>query len=140
MSASRAFQRTAAAAALPLGASILGVATGCASSAYTDRVGRDHEISREANEALAAAGLDTRRIEAQSYLGVVALLGHADENETAAASRVVSQLPGVVRVNNLLLTEGTSNASGFARADVRKAPMIARDRSVPDSKIGGRPW
>jgi len=106
----------------------------CTSATYTERVSRDQELTRKANVALADAGVDTRRIEAQSYFGVVALLGRADENEVAAARRAVSELPGVVRVNNLVLTEGISSASGFTRADGRKAPLIARDASVPDSK------
>lgn len=136
MSASRVIRKRARSAALLAALLFCGIGglTGCASSAYEERVARDEQLSRTANLALEAAGVDTQRIEARSYLGVVALLGSADETEVAVARRVVSGLPGVVRVNNLVLTESTSNASGFARAGVRKAPMIARGASAPDPK------
>jgi hypothetical protein len=55
----------------------------------------------------------------------------APETVTLEAA-LVRTLPGVVVVHNPVLTEGSSPAAGFARASGN--PMLARARSVPDSK------
>ncbi|HXM76179.1 MAG TPA: BON domain-containing protein [Thermoanaerobaculia bacterium] len=115
--------RPAAAVAVLGFAAILGVFAGC-STTHSLAVDADSEVSGRANGALATAGFDHGRIEACVYRGVVALVGEADETEAREAQRVVSAVPGVVRVNNLVLNEGSSTASGFARA--KKAPIIAR--------------
>jgi hypothetical protein len=107
-------------------AAILGVFAGC-STTHRLAVDADREVSGRANGALTAAGFESGRIEARVYRGVVALLGEADESEAREAQRVVSAVPGVVRVNNLVVNEGSSTTSGFARA--KKAPIIARART-----------
>ena len=116
-----------AAAVAALGfAAVLCVFAGC-STTHRLAVDSDREVSGRANGALTAAGFDSGRIEARCYRGVVALLGEADETEAREAQRVVSTVPGVLRVNNLVLNEGSSTTSGFARA--KKAPIIARART-----------
>ena len=116
-----------AAAVAALGfAAILGAFAGC-STTHRLAVDADRDVSSRANGALATAGFDPGRIEARAYRGVVALLGEADEIEAREAQRVISEVPGVVRVNNLVLNEGSSTVSGFARA--KKAPIIARART-----------
>lgn len=105
---------------------------GCASSSHTAAVAADRELSRRANEALAQAGLDTQRLEARSYRGVVTLLGQGQDGEVQEAQRAVLSLPGVVRVNNLVLSGGSSTSSGFARA--KGAPIIARVRTAQQAK------
>ncbi len=92
----------------------------------------DRQLSSRANQALAAAGFDSRRIEARSYRGVISLLGKAADGESREAQRVVLAVAGVVRVNNLVLNEGSSTASGFSRA--RTAPIIARAREGRQAK------
>ena len=83
----------------------------------------------EVRDRLAStAELSAARIDAKSYAGVVALLGEApDESSKRQAERVAGAVPGVVRVNNLILvvksaskTEGSSPAQGalfMSRAD-----------------------
>ena len=107
-------------------AAVLCVFAGC-STTHRLAVDSDREVSGRANGALPAAGFDSGQIEARCYRGVVALLGEADETEAREAQRVVSTVPGVLRVNNLVLYEGSSTTSGFARA--KKAPIIARART-----------
>lgn len=105
---------------------------GCASSPHRLAADSDRELSSRANQALSAAGFDSRRIEARSYRGVIALLGEGADGESREAQRVVLAVPGVVRVNNLVLNEGPSTASGFSRA--RTAPIIARAREGREAK------
>ena len=72
--------------------------------------------------------LSAARIDATSYSGVVALFGEvSDEDVKSRAEQVARAVPGVVRVNNLILvaksaskTEGSSPAEGaliISRAD-----------------------
>ncbi len=117
--------RTLAAAALLLAAT----AAGCGSSAYARRERVDRQLTVEVRDRLAStAALSAARIDAKSYEGVVALLGEApDEDSRLQAERVAGAVPGVVRVNNLILvvksaskTEGSSPAQGalfMSRAD-----------------------
>lgn len=99
-------------------------AVGCAGAAHKAATAADRELSRQANAALSEAGVDTQRVEASSYHGVVALLGEADADQSREAQRAVLSVPGVVRVNNLVLSGGSSTSSGYARA--QRAPMVAR--------------
>ncbi|MCA1581936.1 MAG: BON domain-containing protein [Acidobacteria bacterium] len=122
--------RAARAAGAALLAATLGV--GCASSAHNASTAADRELSRRANEALAQAGLDTHRLEARSYRGVVALLGQGQDGEAQEAQRAVLSVPGVVRVNNLVLSRGSSTSSGFSRA--KGAPIIARVETAQQAK------
>lgn len=72
--------------------------------------------------------LSTVKLEAKSHWGVVVLLGEVpEEGLSVQAERVASTVPGVVRVNNLILvvksaskSEGSSPAEGalfMSRAD-----------------------
>lgn len=115
---------------LVLGAiAVVGATSACASSAHGMAVSADRELSRRANEALVAAGTagaegETNRIEATGYRGVVSLLGESSDTAAQEAERVVRAVPGVVRVNNLLISnEGPSATSGSARSE--KAPIAA---------------
>jgi hypothetical protein len=114
-----------AAAALLLAAT----AAGCGTSAYAQRERTDRQLTVEVRDRLAStAALSSARIDAKSYAGVVALLGEApDDAARLQAERVAGAVPGVVRVNNLILvvksaskTEGSSPAQGalfISRAD-----------------------
>lgn len=117
--------RALAAAAILLAST----ATGCGTSAYAQRERVDRQLTVEVRDRLAStAALSAARIDAKSYAGVVALLGEApDEDARLQAERVAGAVPGVVRVNNLILvvksaskTEGSSPAQGalfMSRAD-----------------------
>lgn len=117
--------RTLAAAALLLP----WIAAGCGSSTYARRERVDRQLTVEVRERIASTPeLSSARIEAKSYSGVIALLGEApDEESKVGAERVASAVPGVVRVNNLILvvksaskTEGSSPGQGalfISRAD-----------------------
>jgi len=117
--------RTLTAAALLLGFA----AASCGTSSYARRERVDRQLTVQVRDRLAAtAELSTVRIDAKSYAGVVALLGEApDEDSRLRAERVAGAVPGVVRVNNLILvvksaskTEGSSPAQGalfISRAD-----------------------
>ncbi len=103
-------------------ASVPGV--GCAGSGHHAATAADRALSARANEALAQAGLNADRVEARAYRGVVTLLGEAEPGDIRDAQRIVVSVPGVVRVNNLVLSGGPSTSSGFARA--KRAPIVAR--------------
>ncbi|MEP6767581.1 MAG: hypothetical protein ABJC61_02845 [Acidobacteriota bacterium] len=126
---SQPIDRATRAAGVALLAATLGA--GCATSAHTAATHADREISRRANEALAQAGLGTH-LEARSYRGVVALLGQGQDGEVQVAQRAVLSVTGVVRVNNLVLSGGSSTSSGFARA--KGAPIIARVETAQQAK------
>ena len=94
-------------------------AAGCGTSAHARRQARDREIGTLVQERLAAApDLAGASLEASSYEGVVALLGQAPDEEAALrAERAAAAVPGVVRVNNLILVvKGASRAEGSAPA------------------------
>jgi hypothetical protein len=117
--------RTLAAAALLLA----GMAVGCGSSAYARREHADRRLTVQVRGELASVPtLSAARIDATSYSGVVALFGEvSDEDVKSRAEQVARAVPGVVRVNNLILvaksaskTEGSSPAEGaliISRAD-----------------------
>ncbi|HEY3169590.1 MAG TPA: BON domain-containing protein, partial [Thermoanaerobaculia bacterium] len=72
------------------------------------------------DERLAASpALSAGKVEAKSHWGVVALLGEMpDERLRREAERVASAVPGVARVNNLILVvQDASRAEGSAPAN-----------------------
>jgi hypothetical protein len=94
-------------------------AAGCASSAYVQRHDEDQRLSALVDERLAASlAPSAGKVEAKSHWGVVALLGEvSDESLKNEAERVAGAVPGVVRVNNLILVmQGVSRAEGSAPA------------------------
>ena len=105
------------------------VAAGCGSSSYARRESGDRQLSAEVDERLASTPtLSSARLEAKSHGGVIALLGEVPGEELKVeAERIASAVPGVVRVNNLILvvksaskSEGSSPGQGaliISRAD-----------------------
>ncbi len=103
------------------------LAAGCGSSAYARRTAEDRHLSARVGDSLAASpGLSGVNVEARSHWGVVALLGEVpDEALRQEAERAATAVPGVVRVNNLILVvKGASKAEG--RAPAAGALFIAR--------------
>src|SRR5512132_2366123 len=95
-------------------------AAGCASSTYVRRHDEDRRLSALVDERLAASPvLSAGKVEAKSHWGVVALLGEVpDESLRSEAERVASAVPGVARVNNLILVvQEASRAEGSAPAN-----------------------
>jgi hypothetical protein len=84
---------------------LAGFAAGCGSSAYARRTDSDRLLSAQVDERLAAiSSLAGSRVVARSHWGVVALLGEVPEEQLKReAERVATTVPGVVRVNNLIL-------------------------------------
>jgi osmotically-inducible protein OsmY len=104
------------------------LAAGCGSSAYTRRRDKDALLSARVGQELAATpALTGARVEARSHWGVVALLGEvADETIRSEAGRVAGAIPGVARVDNLILVvkEGGPSAAGSTPA--KGALILAR--------------
>jgi len=104
-------------------------AAGCGSSSYARRERVDRELTAQVRDRIASTpALSAARIDAKSYSGVIALLGEVpDEESRTRAESVTVAVPGVLRVNNLILvvksaskTEGSSPAEGaliISRAD-----------------------
>ena len=104
-------------------------AAGCGSSTYARRANGDRQLSAQVDDRLASTpALSSVRLAAKSHWGVVALLGEVPEEELRLqAETVASTVPGVVRVNNLILvvksvskSEGSSPGQGalfISRAD-----------------------
>lgn len=108
-----------------LAVALLGV--GCGSTQYAQGREADQRLSTSVGERLAAEpALSSSRLEARSHRGVVALLGEVpDENLKREAGRVAREVPGVARVDNLILVvEGASNAA--ASAPAKDALILAR--------------
>src|SRR5437016_112718 len=106
---------------------LAGLAAGCGSSAYARRTDQDRLLSARVEERLAAiSSLAGSRVEARSHWGVVALLGDVPEEALKLeAEQVAAAVPGVVRVNNLILVaKEASRAVGSARP--RGSLTIAR--------------
>jgi hypothetical protein len=96
---------------------LAGFAAGCGSSAYVRRTDSDRLLSAQVDERLAAtSGLADSHVQAKSHWGVVALLGEVPEEQLKReAERVATTVPGVVRVNNLILVaKEASRAVGSA--------------------------
>ena len=90
-------------------------AGGCGSSAYARRSAEDARISALIERRLtSAAGLSGTKVQARSHRGVVALVGEVPEEQLKRdAGLLAVAVPGVVRVNNLILVvKGASQAEG----------------------------
>lgn len=90
---------------------------GCGSSDYAVRRQADEQLSARIGAELARApALSTATVEARSHWGVVALVGEApDEEAKREAERIAGGVPGVARVNNLILVvKGDSRTAGSA--------------------------
>ena len=104
--------RIIATAALLLAAAGAG---GCGSSAYARRTADDARLSALVEHRLTTtSGLSTSRVRARSHWGVVALVGEVPEEQLKEdAGQLAVGVPGVVRVNNLILVvKGESQAEG----------------------------
>ena len=101
-----------------IGVAILGVG-GCGSSDYARRRDADQSLSAQVGERLAAdPALVNANVAARSHSGVIALVGEAP-NDLARleAERVAGAVPGVARVDNLILVaKGDSKAAASAPA------------------------
>jgi hypothetical protein len=105
---------------------ILGAA-GCGSSEYARRRDADRILSARVDERLASVpAIVTARVAARSHGGIVALVGEApDENVRREAERVASAVPGVARVDNMILVvKGDPETGGSAPA--KGAVLMAR--------------
>ena len=90
-------------------------AGGCGSSAYARRTADDARLSALVEQRLTTtAGLSPSRVRARSHWGVVALVGEVPEEQLKQdAGQLAVGVPGVVRVNNLILVvKGDSQAEG----------------------------
>jgi osmotically-inducible protein OsmY len=100
---------------------------GCGSSEYARRRDSDQRLSAIVAHRLAAEpALASAGVQARSHRGVVALVGEVgDEASKREAERIASAVPGVARVDNLILVvEGDSRAAGSAPA--KGALILAR--------------
>lgn len=105
------------------------IAAGCVSSSYARRESGDRQLSARVDGRLASTPeLSSVKLAAKSHQGVIALLGEVPEEALRLqAETVASTVPGVVRVNNLILvvksaskSEGSSPGQGalfISRAD-----------------------
>src|SRR5688500_13377503 len=89
------------------------IAAGCGSSTYARRANGDRQLSAQVDDRLASTPtLSSVRLEAKSHWGVVALLGEVPEEELRLqAEQVASAVPGVVRVNNMILVVKSASKS-----------------------------
>lgn len=90
-------------------------AVGCGSSAYARRTADDARLSALVEQRLTTtASLSASRVRARSHWGVVALVGEVPEEQLKQnAGQLAVAVPGVVRVNNLILVvKGDSQAEG----------------------------
>ena len=90
-------------------------AAGCGSSVYSRRTADDARLSALVEQRLTTtAGLSPSRVRARSHWGVVALVGEVPEEQLKQdAGQLAVGVPGVVRVNNLILVvKGNSQAEG----------------------------
>ncbi len=87
---------------------------GCGSSAYARRTAEDARLSALVEQRLTATGLSWSNVAAKSHRGVVALVGEVPEEQLKhQAGSLAVGVPGVVRVNNLILVvKGDSQAEG----------------------------
>ena len=89
-------------------------ATGCGSTAYGRRTAEDARLSGLVEQRLTATGLSRSKVQARTHWGVVALVGEVSEEQLKReAGQLAVGVPGVVRVNNLILVvKGDSQAEG----------------------------
>lgn len=102
----------------------------CASPAYHRLRAADEQLSGKANASLREQLPDTGRgLEARAFRGVVTLLGQAQTPALRElAQQAVESLPGVDRVNNLILVEDLSAA---AIAPPAEADSVVAARAQP---------
>lgn len=101
----------------------------CASPAYYRLRRADEQLSRTANASLRERlPADCRGVEARAYRGVLTLLGQATPEQRGLAEQAVEGLPGVDRINNLILVADSSAAAMAAPAE---ADSIAAARVQP---------
>jgi osmotically-inducible protein OsmY len=101
-----------------IGVAILG-AGGCGSSDYARRREADSSLTAQVGERLAAdPALIDANVAARTHSGVVALVGEAPNDQARLeAERVAGAVPGVARVDNLILVaKGDSKAAASAPA------------------------
>lgn len=109
-----------------LALAVLGTA-GCGSADYARRQEADRALSTLVGERLASdPTVLSAKLDARAHSGVVALVGEApDENVRVEAERIVRVMPGVARVDNLILVvKGDSRAEGSTPA--KGALLMAR--------------
>lgn len=111
---------------------VLAFSAGCATPTYKRVAEQDDRLSLRVNDAL---GVEIgREVESRAYRGVVALFGKMPtEQGRQRAESVARTVPGVVRVNNLILVEEEPDSSKAAgSAPVTGVPVIAaRAEMVP---------
>ena len=90
------------------------ISAGCVSASQARRERGDRQLSAQVDGRLASTPtLASVKIEAKSHWGVVALLGEVpEESLKVQAESVASTVPGVVRVNNLILVVKSASKSG----------------------------
>lgn len=96
------------------------IAAGCGSSTYARRQSGDRQLSAHVDERLASASaLSSLKLEAKSHWGVVVLLGEVyEERLKMQAEQLATSVPGVVRVNNMILVvKGVSKSEGSSPAE-----------------------
>lgn len=125
--------RLGPAAAVLLGVSaILAFSAGCATPTYRRATEQDRRLSLHVNSAL---GVEIgREVEGRAYHGVVALIGKVPtEQGRQRAETLARTVPGVVRINNLILVEEEADSSkAVGSAPVTGVPVIAaRAEMVP---------
>jgi hypothetical protein len=99
---------------------LLVLGAGCGSSDYAVRRQADEQLAARIGVELARVpALSTAKVEARSHWGVIALIGETpDEESRREAERIAGSVPGVARVNNLILVvKGDSRAAGSAPAN-----------------------
>lgn len=102
----------------------------CASPAYHRLRVADEQLSRKATASLRDRLPATcRGVEARAYRGVITLLGQTETPEQRGlAQQAVESLPGVDRINNLILLADFSAAAVTAPAE---ADSVAAARVQP---------
>jgi hypothetical protein len=95
-------------------------AASCGSSSYARRETGDRQLSARVDERLASASeLSSLKLQAKSHWGVIALLGKVrEERFKVQAGELATSVPGVVRVNNMILVvKGVSKSEGSSPAE-----------------------
>ena len=104
----------------------------CASPAYHRLRAADEQLSRKVNASLREQLRGTcPGVEARAYRGVITLLGQAQTPaQRGIAQQAVEGLPGVERVNNLILVADLSAAANAAPAEADSV-VAARVQPAP---------
>ena len=103
----------------------------CASPAYYRLRAADEQLSGKANASLREQPGIGRGVEARAFRGVLTLLGQAQTSaQRELAQQAVEGLPGVDRVNNLILIADFSEAAIAAPAEADSV-VAARVQPAP---------